>query len=127
MKRMWHSIKLRPRGEIASDLRVLICPLTFRPTHSMLRINLWRRRQPALKFFAQYLEVDGFGDTGVATRLKKTALFGHESVRRHGNHGDRAKFRLLSHPGSYGESVLVAKLDIQQHGLWRAVLENASG
>src|ERR1700737_753759 len=43
----------------------------------------------------------------------------------HGNHGDGAQLRLLSHPRSQRKSVLIAKLDIQQHPVRRSFFDGS--
>jgi hypothetical protein len=57
--------------------------------------------------------------------LKKTLLFRDHGVGCHGNHRDTGESRLLPHPCSQGESVLITKLNIKQHRVGLPLLERA--
>src|SRR6266849_8106962 len=86
-------------------------------------VGLPRRIQPAFQLFAEQFEIHRFGDAGVTTCLQKTLVFCHQGVRRHRDNRDTTQFWLLPHPRGQGQTILVTKLDIEQHCVGLFVLE----
>jgi hypothetical protein len=83
--------------------------------------------KPAFQFFAKNFKINWPRDARVTAGFEETLLFGDHGVRRHRNHRDSIKSGLFSHPRSQGKTVLIAELNIQQDGMWPAILEGTYG
>ena len=105
-------------GREASQVRPILTSLGIQP----YRLGLF---EPAFQLFAKDFEINWLRDACITAGFEEALLFGDHGVRRHRDYRDSAKSGLFSHPRSQGKAVLIAELNIQQDGIWPAILEGA--
>src|SRR6266550_8162748 len=69
--------------------------------------------QPVFQLFSKPFKIDRFREARSAPSREDPLLFGHQSVCRHGNHGNSAQLRFLAHPCEEIEAVVFTEIDVE--------------